>query len=307
MKKIVVALGGNALGLKIKDQLEAVNKATYQIAKLIEEGHQVVIVHGNGPQVGMIQLAFAQASKVDTNVETMPLVESIAMSQGYIGFHLQNSLINHLKNMSIDKSVITISTQIQVDAVDESFNKPTKPIGPFYSKDEIISKSYDHYIEDAGRGYRQVVASPMPQEIIELEAIKSGLSSNQVIICCGGGGIPVISYENGIKAVDAVIDKDAAASLLAKKINADLLLILTEVEQVSLNFGKNNQVNLLNLSIEDAERYIEEGHFAPGSMLPKVSSALRFVQSNPRSEAIITSLECVKDALSNRTGTHFKE
>lgn len=307
MKKIVVALGGNALGLKIKDQITAVDKAMHHISKLIHEGHQIVIVHGNGPQVGMIQLAFEQASKVDTNVESMPLAESIAMSQGYIGFHLQNSLKNHLRKLDSNKQVVTISTQIKVDESDGSFIHPTKPIGPFYTEQEIIDKKYPFYIEDSGRGYRQVVASPSPQEIIEIEAIQTSMNNDHVVICCGGGGIPVISKENQLTAVDAVIDKDAAAALLAEKINADLLLILTEVDQVALNFGKDNQINLTQVDLKSAQKYIEEGHFAAGSMLPKVIAVTNFIKSTRDGKAIITSLKCVEDSLKNISGTHFTE
>lgn len=304
-KKIVIALGGNALGDNNAAQIKAVQKATHSIMELVSRGHQVVIVHGNGPQVGKIQLAFAAGSSVDENVESMPLPESIAMSQGYIGYHLQLALNNHFRKAKIDKTVATVLTQIIVDESDPSFENPTKPIGPFYSKEEILRKGFDHYVEDSGRGYRQVVASPLPESIVEVEFVKQAMESGTVVICSGGGGIPLIDTGNEFKAVDAVIDKDAAASLLAKQIDADMLVILTAVDQVALNFGKENVSYLDTVTVLELDQYITEKHFAPGSMLPKVEAAKRFVNHNKSAVAIITSLELASEAILGTKGTQI--
>ena len=302
-KRIVVALGGNALGDYNQEQIEAVSVATKHIADLVVAGNEVVVVHGNGPQVGKIQLAFSAASKVDSNVETMPLPESIAMSQGYIGFHLQNALLNHLRNRECHQGVTTILTQVEVSKLDPSLEKPSKPIGPFYSQEEIVALGHAHYVEDSGRGYRQVVASPSPLNIVEIEEIKSSLSNGNVVICCGGGGVPVVTEGKEVHAIDGVIDKDAASALLAQEIDADLLLILTAVENVSLNFRKENELKLTNVSSIEMETYLEEGHFAAGSMLPKILAAKKFVDSGTNKRSVITSLECALDAVSGQKGT----
>lgn len=304
-KRVVVALGGNALGIKIADQKVAVSVAADHIADLVEAGYEVIIVHGNGPQVGMMQLAFAQGSRVDDNVESMPLVETIAMTQGYIGYHLQNALLNKFNQRGLKQSVVTITTQIEVDAQDECFNQPTKPIGPFYTKEEIMAQGVEHYVEDAGRGYRQVVASPNPLNIIEIESITQSVESGNVVICCGGGGVPVIKTENGLVGIDAVIDKDAASAKLAHEMNADLLLILTAVDHAALNFGQDNEESINLVSFEDMKTYSNEGHFAPGSMLPKVGASIEFVEKNPESKAIITSLDRVSDAINHDYGTQI--
>ncbi len=301
--KIVIALGGNALGDNNLEQIVAVKQATHHITELIKDGNEVVIIHGNGPQVGKIQLAFAAGSSVDTNLETMPLPESIAMSQGYIGYHLQHALMNHLRAESIDKTVATILTQSLVDSKDPSFDKPSKPIGPFYTLEAIEAKGYTHFVEDSGRGYRQVVASPLPIELLEASAIKSSMEAGNVVICGGGGGIPVIDSENTYKAVDAVIDKDAAAALLAEQIDADMLIILTGVDQVALNYGTPEETWLSEITLEALDQYIAENHFAPGSMLPKVEAAKRFVSSKKGAKAIITSLEAAKEAIKGNAGT----
>ncbi len=302
-KKIVIALGGNALGDTNIEQIEAVKQATRHITDLIKAGNDVVVVHGNGPQVGKIQLAFSTSAQSDPKLESMPLTESIAMSQGYIGYHLQNALLNNIRKEKLNKTVATILTQALVDLKDPSFEKPSKPIGPFYSLENIKAKAYDHYVEDSGRGYRQVVASPLPLELIEADMIKQSIESGNVVICGGGGGIPVVLEDEEYKAVDAVIDKDAAASLLAQQIDADLLIILTAVNKVALNYGKENEQWLSELNLDTVDQYIEEGHFAPGSMLPKVEAAKRFVVSNPKGKAIITSLECAKEAIAGHEGT----
>lgn len=302
-KKIVIALGGNALGDTNDEQIKAVDIATKHIAELIQSGNEVVIVHGNGPQVGKIQLAFATGSSIDPNVEFMPLPESIAMSQGYIGYHLQHALLNHLRSMDNRQTVLTMLTQIIVDKNDASFNNPTKPIGPFYTKEGIEGKGFTDFVEDSGRGYRQVVASPLPLEIVEVNAVKSAMESGHVVICSGGGGIPLVDNGGYLQPVDAVIDKDAAASLLAKQIDADLLIILTAVEQVALNFGKENQELLSQITLDQMDEYISQNHFAPGSMLPKVQAAQRFVSSKTGAKAIITSLGSAKKAIDGLAGT----
>lgn len=304
-KKIVIALGGNALGDNNAAQIKAVQKATHSIMELVSKGHQVVIVHGNGPQVGKIQLAFAAGSSIDENVESMPLPESIAMSQGYIGYHLQLALNNHFRKEKLNTDVATILTQIIVDENDLSFYNPTKPIGPFYTKEEIEQKGFDHYVEDSGRGYRQVVASPLPQSIVEVELVKRAMDAGTVVICSGGGGIPLVDTGSEFKAVDAVIDKDAAAALLAKQIDADMLVILTAVDQVALNFGKENVSYLDTVNVRELEQYITEKHFAPGSMLPKVEAAKRFVIHHKEAIAVITSLELASEAITGTKGTQI--
>ena len=301
--KIVIALGGNALGENNLEQIAAVQQATHHITELIKDGNEVVIVHGNGPQVGKIQLAFAAGSSVDSNIETMPLPESIAMSQGYIGYHLQHALMNHLRSEDINKTVATILTQALVDVNDSSFKNPSKPIGPFYTLEEIQSKGYDNYVEDSGRGYRHVVASPLPIELIEADAIATSMSAGHIVICGGGGGIPVIDQDNTYKAVDAVIDKDAAAALLAQQIDADMLIILTGVDQVALNYGTPEEVWLSEITLEQLDQYISENHFAPGSMLPKVEAAQRFVIHHKEAIAVITSLELASEAIIGTKGT----
>ena len=303
-KKIVIALGGNALGDTAYEQLKLVKEAAKSIVDLIEDGNQVVIAHGNGPQVGMIKLAMSYASNNDVIKNDMPFPECGAMSQGYIGFHLQNSIGNELRKRNIEKNVATIITQVLVDENDEAFLKPTKPIGSFYDKDtaERLSKEKGYkMVEDSGRGYRQVVPSPKPIDIIEKDLIDKLVENGNVIITVGGGGIPVIKKDNNLVGVAAVIDKDFASSKLAELIKADVLIILTAVDKVSINFGKANQKELDKMTIEEAEKYCEEGQFAPGSMLPKIKSCIAFAKTG--GEAIIASLENAKKALNGEIGT----
>lgn len=302
-KRIVLALGGNALGDNNEAQIAAIDVATQHIMEFIKEGHEVVIVHGNGPQVGKIQLAFSTATKHDDNLEEMPLPEAIAMSQGYIGYHLQQSLINRLKKEGLDIPVATILTHSVVDASDPSFSNPTKPIGPFYDLEEVKDKNIKDYVEDSGRGYRMVVASPKPQDIVEIEAIKKSVDQGTITICAGGGGIPVVNENDTFNSVNAVIDKDAAAALLADLLDADKLIILTGVDKVAINFGTKDVEWLESLNLETLQQYIDEGQFAPGSMLPKIEAAQRFVQNHPNSQTIITSLEAAKEALQGKNGT----
>lgn len=309
-KKIVIALGGNALQSKSSDataeaQLEVVKKTCVYIAEISCSGYEMAIVHGNGPQVGRIILASELAQQA---VPAMPFDVCGAMSQGYIGYHLQQCLRQELKRHNRKVSVATLVTQMVVDEKDPAFQNPTKPIGGFYTKEEaeqIAAEKGYTMKEDAGRGYRRVVASPVPRSIIEIDAIRD-MWKNNIVITCGGGGIPVVEHPNGTyQGVAAVIDKDYAAELLAEAVDADVLLILTEVEKVAINYGKPNQQWLSRLNLSDAVKYIEEGQFAPGSMLPKVQAAMKFVRANPNRRAIITSLDKAMDALNGETGTKF--
>ncbi|NLW14652.1 MAG: carbamate kinase [Erysipelothrix sp.] len=309
-KKVVVALGGNALGDTPDKQKEAVKIASSSIVDLVDEGYEVMVVHGNGPQVGMIHMAFDMAHKQTDKIPTMPLVESTAMSQGYIGYHLQNAIVNEMKVRGFNKDVATILTQVVVDQNDPAFLNPNKPVGPFYTKEEadVLSKVENAiYLEDAGRGYRKAVASPKPQTIVEKNTIRKLLNSGTVVISSGGGGMPVVDMGGMFIGVDAVIDKDNSAAKIAEEINADSLIILTAVDNVAIRFGKENQEWLHKLSTEDALKYIEEGEFAAGSMLPKVEASIRFAKSKKGRIAIITSLESAKDAIQNGKGTIITE
>ncbi|NYV27740.1 carbamate kinase [Streptobacillus felis] len=308
-KRLVIALGGNALGNNPQEQLELVRGTAKAIVSMAKEGYEVIIGHGNGPQVGMINLAMDYAANGDVKTPYMPFAECGAMSQGYIGYHLQQAIREELKNQGINKEVATIVTQVLVDKEDEAFKNLTKPIGMFYTKEvaeEIAKEKGFTFVEDAGRGYRRVVASPKPVKIIELNIVKQLVEAGNIVITVGGGGIPVIETETGLKGVDAVIDKDKSSAKLAQDLNADMLVILTAVDRVCINFNKPNQEELAELTIEDALRYIEEGHFAKGSMLPKVEACLDFVK-NSDGNALITSLENAAIALQGKTGTLIKK
>ena len=305
-KKIVIALGGNAFGDTPKEQLEAVKKTARPIVDLIEEGNQVILTHGNGPQVGMINTALGKAAEIDDKIPDINFPECGAMSQGYIGFHLQSAVREELRNRNMGKSVASIITQVIVDKNDKAFENPTKPVGIFYTKEEAekIEKEKGYIMaEDSGRGYRRVVPSPMPEKIVEAEIIKDLVEKEHVVITVGGGGIPVIENGNQLQGIPAVIDKDFASERLAELLEADYLIILTGVEKVAVNFGKPDQKWLDEISVSEAEQYIKEGHFAPGSMLPKVEAAIKFIKSNPDKKALITSLEKAKDGINGLTGT----
>lgn len=310
-KRIVIALGGNALGNSLPEQMTAVKKTAKAIVDLIEEGCEVVVTHGNGPQVGMINNAMAALSREDPNQPNTPLSVCVAMSQAYIGYDLQNALREELYNRKIfDIPVTTVVTQVRVDENDPAFQNPSKPIGHFMTAEQAAEAEIKYgYImkEDAGRGYRRVVASPRPKEIIELGAIRSLVDAGQLVIACGGGGIPVMLKGNHLRGASAVIDKDFASSLLAKKLDADCLIILTAVEKAAINFGRPNQQLLDDISVEEAERYMEEGHFAPGSMLPKVQAAVQFVSSKEGRTALITLLEKARDGINGKTGTRIHQ
>lgn len=298
-KKIVIALGGNALGENAKEQLELVKKTAIPIVDLIEAGSNVVIAHGNGPQVGMINLAFDG---------DMPFAECCAMSQGYIGFHLQNSLKQELLKRNIKKDVSTLITQVLVDKDDKAFLNPTKPVGKFYTKEEAKSIEKEKnfkMIEDSGRGYRRLVPSPLPMDVIEKNTVRNLIDRGEVVITVGGGGIPVINKDGLLEGISAVIDKDFASAKLAELIDADYLIVLTAVEKVALNYGKENEIWLEDVSVEKMKEYIKQDHFAPGSMLPKVEACINFASSMKGRKALITSLEKAKEGISGLTGTRI--
>ncbi|NLT95855.1 MAG: carbamate kinase [Clostridia bacterium] len=308
MKKVVLALGGNALGSTLKEQMEAVKNTAKAIADLVEEGYRIVIAHGNGPQVGMINNAFSEYAKKDPKFPFMPLSMCVAMSQAYIGYDLQNALREELLDRGIKKSVTSLITQVIVDEKDPAFLRPTKPIGPFMTEEEAEKARANGMVvvEDAGRGYRRVVASPKPQDIVEIETVKTLMDAGEIVIACGGGGIPVVKEGNHLRGVGAVIDKDFAASLMAEKIDADIFVILTAVEKVAIRFGKPDQEWLSELTVETAEKYIAQKEFAEGSMLPKVQAAISFASSRPGRKALITSLEKAAEGLSGKTGTWIR-
>lgn len=310
-KRVVIALGGNALGNTLPEQMTAVKITAKAIVDLIEEGCEVVVAHGNGPQVGMVNNAMIALTHEDPAQPNTPLSVCVAMSQAYIGYDLQNALREELLNRGIDNiPVATMITQVRVDADDPAFQSPSKPIGKFVTKEqaEDLEAKY-HYLmkEDSGRGYRRVVASPKPAEIVEIGTIRTMVDSGDLVIACGGGGIPVIREGNHLRGASAVIDKDFASCLLAKELDADYLIILTAVEKVALNFGKPDEKWLGDLSVEEAKQYISEGHFAPGSMLPKVQAAVEFAESKPGRTALITLLEKSRDAVQGKTGTMFHQ
>ena len=307
-KRIVVALGGNALGNNLPEQMAAVKQTARAIADLIEGGNEVVVAHGNGPQVGMIQKAMAELTR--SNPEKYipcPLSVCVAMSQGYIGYDLQNGLREELLDRGINKGVATVLTQVEVDPRDPAFENPTKPIGAFMTKEEAdaLVKERDYkVVEDSGRGYRRVVASPQPQSIVEIQSIQDMVEADLVVVACGGGGIPVFKTEgHHLKGAAAVIDKDFASEKMAEQLDADTLIILTAVEKVAVNFGKPGQRWLDSLTPEEARKYMDEGQFAPGSMLPKVQAAVKFAESRPGRRALITLLEKAGAGVAGETGT----
>ncbi|WP_412518694.1 carbamate kinase [Staphylococcus simulans] len=306
MAKIVVALGGNALGNSPQEQLKLVENTSKSLVALIQKGHEVVISHGNGPQVGSINLGLNFAAEHDQG-PAFPFPECGAMSQAYIGYQLQQSLQNELHNLDIKKPVVTLVTQTVVSKEDPAFENPTKPIGKFYDKDlaDTIAKERDYtFVEDSGRGYRRVVPSPQPIEIVELPSIEDLINNGSLVIAGGGGGIPVVKDDRGdLHGVDAVIDKDKSSAILAAHIKSDKLIILTAVDNIFINFGKENQEKLTNVTTSEMEKYIEEDQFAKGSMLPKVEASLQFIEKNPEGEVLITSLENLDAALEGKVGT----
>ena len=309
MAKVVVALGGNALGKSPEEQLKLVKNTASSLIGLIAAGNQVVISHGNGPQVGAINLGMNFAAE-HGKTAAFPFPECGAMSQGYIGYHLQQSLENELHRRWMNKSVATIVTQIAVDPNDPAFENPSKPVGDFYTKkqaDEIAKEKGYTFKEDAGRGYCQVVPSPLPMKIMELDSIKTLIDADKLVIAGGGGGVPVIITDKGLEGVPAVIDKDRSSALLADKINADKLIILTAVDHVYVNYGKPDEKALKTLNVAEAQKYMKEGQFAAGSMLPKIEACLSFVEGHPEREALITSLDGLDDALTGKVGTVIRD
>lgn len=308
MSRIVIALGGNALGNTPKEQQEMIEKAAPSLIGLIKQGHEIIVSHGNGPQVGMISLAFDTASAQTEKVASFDLPECTAMSQGYIGFHLQKGIKKELRKEGMPWHVATVITQLEVDKNDPAFANPTKPIGSFYSKEDaekmMAEDSSLVMKEDAGRGFRRMVASPKPVDIVEKDSILNLLDDEFIVIACGGGGIPVIKNDEGdYESVPAVIDKDFASAKLAELVNADYLFILTAVDRVAINFGKPEQKDLVSISVDEAKQYASEGHFAPGSMLPKVEAAISFASSKPGRKAVIGSLEKAPLAMQGESGT----
>ncbi len=306
-ERIVVALGGNALGKTPEQQLALVKNTARPIVDLVEKGYEVIIGHGNGPQVGMINLAMEFSANKGGGTPFMPFPECGAMTQGYIGYHLQQAIQEELKSRGIDKECATVVTQVVVSEDDPGFQNPTKPVGSFYTKEEaekIAQEKGFIFVEDAGRGYRRVVPSPIPQRIVEKKVVEQLVAAGDIVITVGGGGIPVVETPEGLKGVAAVIDKDRASALLARDVKADRLIILTAVDRVSINFNKPDQVDLSVMTLADCEKYIGEKQFAPGSMLPKVESCMQFVRESAKGcTALITSLERAAEALEGKTGT----
>lgn len=312
MSKIVVALGGNALQKDSKDvssqsQLNSCQNTAKAIVNLIENNNEVIVVHGNGPQVGQIVSTYEGMNAIDKSNSVMPFPECGAMSQGYIGYHLQQSIKQELKKRGINKQVASIVTQVVVDKNDPAFDNPTKPVGSFFNEDEAkkIMDEKDYIMkEDSGRGWRRVVPSPKPKAVVEEKIVRTIINAGHIVITAGGGGVPVIEKENGeIEGISAVVDKDFAAEKIAEIIDADEFLILTAVEKVAINFNKPNREDLSFMTIKEAEKYIKEGHFAPGSMLPKVKAGVKFANSLNGRKTIITALDKVEEALKGKTGT----
>ena len=309
MSKIVIALGGNALGKSPWEQLNLLTNVSKIIVDLVSRGEDIVLTHGNGPQVGQIVLAMDYAANGEVKTPSMPFAECGSMSQGYIGYQMQQSIYNELKVRGLQKNVVSVVTQVLVDENDKAFSNPTKPIGMFYSEEEaekIKNEKGYHFMEDAGRGFRRVVPSPIPKKIIEGSVIEELVDNGNVVIAVGGGGIPVVNTPDGLKGIDAVIDKDRSAALLGKEIGADTLLILTSVDAAYLNYNTENMQKIDSLTIEEAEKYISKGEFAKGSMLPKIEACISFVEDSDNKKAIISSLDKASDAINGKNGTIIK-
>lgn len=305
-KSVVVALGGNALGKTPQEQLSLVKVTARSIAEMVDEGINVVVCHGNGPQIGMINDAFSLAHEANVSVPEMPFPECCAMSQGYIGYQLSQAILTELKRRGIMRSTATVITQTVVYPDDPAFEHPTKPIGPFMTEEEAAREARETgaaYAEDAGRGWRRVVASPKPQRIVEFDAVKDLMDDGYIVIAAGGGGVPVVARDDSYAGVPAVIDKDRSSAKLAADLRADMLVILTAVEKAALHYGTPDQVDLDSMSVTEARRYIDEGQFAEGSMLPKVQACLEYLDAHPTGCALITSLEQAAAGLRGETGT----
>lgn len=302
-KRIVIALGGNALGENLSQQMVAIRNTSKRIVELVKAGYQVVVTHGNGPQVGLMTDCF-DTYKIDHNIDRFTMSVCVSLTQGYIGYDLQNMLREELLDQGLDIPVSTVITQVVVDPDDPAFAEPTKPIGLFLTDEQAEKRrQMGEDLAHFPKGWRQVVASPEPQRIVELESIRALLEAGQVVIACGGGGIPVKEIGNRLKGVEAIIDKDFTSAKLAHLIDADYFVILTAVEKVALNYGKENEQWLSSLTLAEAQNYIDEGHFGKGSMLPKVKAAMRVVQEKPSCKALITSLDKLMDGIEGKTGT----
>ena len=305
MSRYVVSLGGNALGNNAEEQKQLLVGVAKSIVHLIKLGNEVIIVHGNGPQVGMINLAFTES----TSAPDMPFPECGAMSQGYIGFHIQNAIYNALKEEGLKRNVATVVSQVLVDKNDPMFQNPTKPVGAFYSEADAkklaAEKGYS-IKEDAGRGWRRVVASPLPIDVVEKESIARLVKAGDIVICAGGGGIPVIENNGKLEGVAAVIDKDYASAKVAELVDADYLVILTAVDNVYINFNKPDQKKLEKVSKAEMEEYLKTDYFAKGSMYPKVNACVKFLTKAPGKTAIISSLAKAPEAFELKSGTIIK-
>lgn len=304
-KRVVVALGHRALGTTLPEQQEAVKRSAGVIADLIEEGYQVAITHSNAPQLGMIHTALNEFGKSHTDYTPAPMSVCSAMSQGYIGYDLQNAIRTELLNRGIFRTVSTILTQVTVDPYDEAFYTPTKVLGRYMSAEDAVAerKKGNYVVEEPGKGFRRVVSAPNPVSIVEIEAIKALVNADQVVIACGGGGIPVLEQDHRLKGASAVIEKDLAAGKLAEELDADELIILTSVEKVCINLGKENEEQLGEITVEEAKQYMEEGHFGVHNMLPKFRASVEFIEKREGREAIITSYDKLMDGLKGKTGT----
>lgn len=304
-KKVVVALGHRALGTTLPEQKTAVRNSAKSIADLIEEGYQVVISHSNAPQVGMIHAAMNEFGKTHENYTAAPMSVCSAMSQGYIGYDLQNAIREELLNRGIYRAVSTVLTQVSVDPYDEAFYTPTKVLGRYLTAEEAEAEREkgNYVIEEEGKGFRRIVSAPKPVDIIEIDAIRLLVDGNQVVIACGGGGIPVLQQNNHLKGASAVIEKDLAAGKLAELIDADELIILTSVEKVSLNMGTEQETQLGAITVAEAKQYMEEGHFGTNNMLPKFEASVSFIEKRQGRKALITSFDKLKDGLKGKTGT----
>ena len=307
-KRVVVALGHRALGITLPDQKRAVKRTAQSIADLIEEGYQVVITHSNAPQVGMIHTAMNEFAKIHTDFTSAPISVCSAMSQGYIGYDLQNAIREELLNRGIFRTVSTILTQVIVDPYDEAFYTPTKVLGRYMSAEDANEerKKGNFVVEEPGKGYRRVVSAPNPVSIVEIDAIRALVDANQIVIAAGGGGIPVLQQDNRLKGASAVIEKDLAAGKLAEELNADELIILTSVEKVSINKGRPEEATLGEITVEQAKKYMDDGHFGIYNMLPKFRAAVEFIEKGEGRKAMITSLDNLKDGLKGKTGTVIK-
>jgi carbamate kinase len=306
-KKILVALGRNAFGDTFPEQQKAVKTAAKAIADLVEDNYEVVITHSNGPQVGMFHTAMTEFSRLDSKYTVAPMSVCSALSQGYIGYDLQNILRTELLNRGLFKPVSTIITQVRVDPFDKAFSQPSKIIGRYMSEEEAENekKKGNYVVQEDGKGYRRIIASPKPLEIYEIDAIKALLESGQIVIAGGGGGIPVLEQGTTLKGASAVIEKDYTSELLAELVQADILLFLTAVDKVSIHYGSPTEQHLDKVSIEEAKDYINKGYFEAGSMLPKVESSIKFISSAPGRQAIVTHIQKAKDAIHGKTGTSF--